>query len=381
MKKKLLIFASLILSNGLFAETLKGWDLSAYGWIKTAVIGASESLGSFNNVNQTAPTQAAPHLNSLSSASRLSFQAQQSRIGALLKKNKDVTGRFEIDFFDINKSSPTTQMNPRLRIASITYSKDSYKFIVGQDWDLFSPVNGFTYSHVGMYFMTGNTGFMRQQVQILKDVSSWELGAALGLAGSNPGIAESDLEATKSPSYAVRSSYKLDKGRVGVSAIYSTLKYSEVSNARHDDYGINAFFEQAAGEFSLKSEVYFGQNLNNIGTLSLGKGTATSDVKELGGMFSLLKKVDDRNGWYAGAGFALITEPSELERLSLNASRVVVNPGIKRNYILRFGWEYKIAEDLAWFSEVSRFETVYKLPGRDQLNIAGSLESGLQLNF
>lgn len=381
MKQKLLVLAVLLSGNCSYARTLKGWDLNAYGWIKAGMAGASEGLASFNNVNQTAPTQAAPDLNDLSSTSRLSFQTQQSRLGALIKKNGDVTGRIEIDFFDATKSSPTTQMNPRLRIASIAYEKDAYKIIVGQDWDLFSPVNGFTYSHVGMYFLTGNTGFMRQQLQVLKEISAWEIGGALGLAGSNPGIAESDLEATKAPSYALRSSYKLDKGRIGISGIYSTLKFSDVDNRRHDAYGLNIFYEQGWGELSVKSELYFGQNLNNIGTLALGKGTASSDVKEAGGMLSILKKVNDKNGWYAGAGLSQIIDPSELEELSFNASRVVVNPGVKRNYILRFGWEYKVAEDLAWFSEISRFETVYKLAGKEQLNIAGSLESGLQLNF
>ena len=380
MKKKLILLASLM-STTLSAETLKGWDLTPYGWIKAAAIASSESLASFNNQNQTAPTQAAPDVNDLSSASRLSFQTQQSRIGVLLKKNQDITGRFEIDFFDTSKSSPTTQMNPRLRIASITYNKDKYKIIIGQDWDLFSPVNGFTASHVGMYFMAGNSGFMRQQLQVLRDSGNWEWGGALGMAGSNPGIAETDLETTKSPSYALRGSYKLQGGRLGLSGIYSTLKYTAVNNQRHDAYGLNAFYEQGFQDLSIKSELYFGQNLSNIGALTLGKGTATSDVKEFGGMLSFLKKIDPNNGWYAGIGYSQIVDSSELEALSFNASRAVVNPGVKRNFLLRFGWEYKINEDVVWFNEVTRFETAYKMTESDQLNTAGSFESGLQLNF
>lgn len=381
MRLKPFILASAILTSTLQAETLKGWDLSAYGWIKAGAIASSESLASFNNANQSAPTQAAPRTSDLSSASRLSFQTQQSRIGAYLKKDEIFTGRLEVDFFDSNKASPTTQMNPRLRIASITYKNESYRLILGQDWDLFSPVNGFTVSHVGMYFMAGNSGFIRQQLQVLKDLNDWELGAALGMAGSNPGIAEGDLEATKSPSYSLRGSYKLKGGRLGLSGIYSTLKYSEISNARHDAYGMSAFYEQGFEEFSIKSEIYMGQNLSNLGSLTLGKGTAASDIEEFGGMVSFLKKVDSKNGWYAGVGYAQILNPSDLEALSFNASRVVVNPGVKRNFLLRFGWEYKLSDDVAWFSEITRFETSYKLPQREQLSIAGSLESGLQLNF
>ena len=291
------------------------------------------------------------------------------------------TGRLEVDFFDSTKASPTTQMNPRLRIASVTYIRDSYRLIVGQDWDLFSPVNGFTVSHVGMYFMAGNSGFIRQQLQVLKDYSDWEMGAAIGMAGSNPGINETDLEATKSPSYSLRGSYKLNGGRVGLSGIYSTLKYSTVSSARHDAYGVSAFYEQSLQEFSVKSEAYFGQNLSNIGSLTLAKGTATSDVKEFGGMVSFLRKVDNKNGWYAGVGFSQILNPSDMEALSFNASRVVVNPGVKRNFLLRFGWEHKLSDDVAWFSEITRFETSYKLAQSEQLSTAGSFESGLQLNF
>jgi hypothetical protein len=75
-------------------------------------------------------------------------------------------------------------MNPRVRIAAVSYS-----------WDLFSPVTSFTFDYSGLYFMAGN----------------------------NPGATDSDLELSKSPTYSARASYDLPAGRAGASAIYSRL--------------------------------------------------------------------------------------------------------------------------------------------------------------
>jgi hypothetical protein len=95
----------------------------------------------------------------------MSFQTQQSRTGVNLKKDEHLSAKQEFDSIDFNKSSPTTQMNPRVRIA------------------------------------------------------------AVGMAGNNPGTIDSDLERGKSPTYSARASYALPAGRVGASAIYSRLKY------------------------------------------------------------------------------------------------------------------------------------------------------------
>lgn len=301
-------------------------------------------------------------------------------MGLNLNKGTDIRGRLEFDFIDFAKSSPTTQMNPRARIASITYIKNDYKFIIGQDWDLFSPVTTYTFDYVGLYFLAGNTGFQRQQLQVLKTHNDWEYGLALGMAGNNPGTIDNDLELSKSPSYALRISRQLDKGRIGFSAIYANLKYFS-NQQRHDTYGLNFFFEKVLTDTSLKSEIYYGQNMANIGTLAIGRGTDKDDVREFGGTFTVQQKITETDFIFGGLGFAKADNASEITPFSLNASNGIASPGIKSNFLSRLGWEKKLSPDLSWVTEISRYQTESKLPSRYQEKVAHSLESGMNLRF
>jgi hypothetical protein len=370
--KKLIIVTSLFLTQNLFAETIKGFDTDVYGWIRASAIYSSGGVASFSNTNAVAPTHAAARTSVLDDTSRLSFQLQQSRIGTTLKK-KDILARFEFDFVDFNKATPTTQMVPRVRIASVTYGWDNQKVIIGQDWDLFSPTSPFTYNYVGNYYLAGNSGFMRQQLQYLRTEGDYELGGAIGLANSNPAANESDTELSRSPSYAARINKKLENGKIGLSGIYAHLSYKTTNLASRDAYGLNAFYEKTFGLLGLRSEVYYGQNLANLGSLTLGKGTGEVDVKEYGGFASARYKISEKNFVFGGAGIAMVDNRSEIP---------TVSAAIRKNFLTRFGWEYLIQEDFSWITEVSRYDTTSKLgDNRYQLNIVGSLESGIQLRF
>jgi hypothetical protein len=381
MMKKYLFVSALLCINAAYAATQKGFETDVYGFIKASAIYSSEALGSYNNINLSAPTHAVAQTKSADKTSRLSFQTQQSRIGFNLKKGDQLSAKLEFDFIDFAKSSPTTQMNPRVRIASVTYAWENQKVIIGQDWDLFSPVTSFTFDYVGLYFMAGNTGFMRQQFQYLNTQGKWEFGSAIGMAGNNPGTTDGDLELGKSPTYSARASYALEAGRVGISGIYSHLKYS-ANDSSHDAYGANLFMENAFGETTIKSEGYYGQNMANLGTLAIGKGTMTDDVREYGATFTLLHKLTPKHVPFGGVGFAKVDNKNSITPFSQNANNTITNPGIKSNFLMRFGWEYKVTEDFSWVSEISRYETASKIAASEyQYNIAGSLESGIQLRF
>lgn len=379
--KKYLLAVSILFINAASATTQKGFETEVYGFVKASAMYSSEALGSYNNVNLSAPTHAVAHTKSTDSTSRLSFQTQQSRIGFNLKKGDQLSSKLEFDFIDFAKSSPTTQMNPRVRIASVTYAWENQKVIIGQDWDLFSPVTSFTFDYVGLYFMAGNTGFMRQQLQYLNTQGKWEFGSAVGMAGNNPGTTDSDLELAKSPTYSLRASYALEAGRIGVSGIYSHLKYA-ANDSSHDAYGANAFMENVYDQTSLRSEAYYGQNMANIGTLAIGKGTMTNDVKEYGATLTLLHKVTPKHVPFGGIGFAKVDNKNSITPFSMNATNTITSPGISSNFLMRFGWEYKVTDDFSWISEISRYETQSKLTASTyETNIVGSLESGVQLRF
>lgn len=372
--KKLIIVSSLFLTHNLCAKTVNGFDTDIYGWIRASAIYSSGGVASFNNTNAVAPTHAAARTNVKDESSRLSFQTQQSRIGTTLKK-QDILARLEFDFVDFNKATPTTQMVPRVRIASVTYGWENQKVIIGQDWDLFSPTAAFTYNYVGNYFLAGNAGFMRQQLQYLRTEGDYELGGAIGLANSNPTANEGDTELSRSPSYAARISKKLENGKIGLSGIYAHLSYKTTNLASTDAYGVNAFYEKTFGLLAVRSEAYFGQNLANLGALTLGKGTGEVDVKEYGAYASAQYKLSEKNFIFGGAGIAMVDNRSEIPS-------VPASPAIRKNFLTRFGWEYRIQEDFSWITEVSRYDTTSKLAdNRYQLNIVGSLESGIQLRF
>jgi hypothetical protein len=270
----------------------------------------------------------------------------------------------------------------------VTYVWENNKIIVGQDWDLFSPVTSYTFDFVGLYFMAGNTGFMRQQFQYIKNYDKWEFGGALGMAGNNPGVSDSDLEISKSPSYALRVTYKInEKSRVGLSGIYASLDYEATNptaaQLRHDAYAGNAFYEQVFSSFSLKSEIYYGQNLANIGALSIGKGTATYDVKEYGGMLTAYYQPGEKNVLFGGVGMAKVDNRSAIPKFSPNpATGVITAPGVHESFLTRLGWEHKITKDFSWISEVSRYETEFKLDDNKYQNyLAFGFETGVQLRF
>jgi hypothetical protein len=383
--KKLLFPLSLTLLGSAQAATQKGFDAEFYGFLKASAMYSTEALGSFNNINMSAPTHAVaqPAISAAADKTgRLSFQTAQSRAGVNLKKGDNLSAKFEFDFIDFSKSSPTTQMNPRVRIASVTYLLDSHsKFIIGQDWDLFSPVNAYTFDYVGMYFQAGNVGFMRQQLQYLNTQGNWEFGAAVGMAGNNPGITDNDLELGKAPTYSGRASYALSNGRVGLSGIYGRLKYA-ANDSHHESYGLNAFMENTFGEFGVKTEAYYGQNLNNIGSLGIGKGNTVDDVKEYGGHLTGNYKVTTKNVPFAGVGLARVDNSQALPAFNRPVGAVISAPGISSNFVSRLGWEYKVTDDFSWISELSRYETTSKLTAtNNQTNIAYGLESGVQLRF
>jgi hypothetical protein len=395
--KKLLPLLALSVPFAAQATTLNGFDATAYGFVKASAMYSTQGLASYNNINMSAPTNAAGRLpgRPQDKYSRFGTQTQQSRLGFNLKKGDNLSAKLEFDFIDFNKSSPTTQMVPRVRIAAVTYAWDNQKIVIGQDWDLFSPTGSYTFDYVGLFFGAGNTGFMRQQAQYITTHGDLELGAALGMAGNNPTAADTNLETAKSPSYSARASYKISpKGRVGVSAIYARLKFEQPGDnptkfhdhsTIHDSYGTNAFYENVWDKFEIKSEAYYGQNMNNIGTLAIGKGTSSSNVKEYGAHLTGYYRLIDRHAIFGGVGTARVDNRTSVTPLAVSTNNnlgVITQPGIRANFLSRVGWEFKVTEDFSWLAEVSRYETSSRISiNQNQTNVAYGLETGIQLRF
>jgi hypothetical protein len=375
-----------LISSSLFAGNITSgtFDTNFYGFVKASAMYGSKAISSYNNINMVAPTNATPQTRSQDEKGRMSFQTQQSRFGFALKKDQNIEGKFEFDLIDFNKSSPTTQMNPRVRIASITYHLDeNNKFVIGQDWDLFSPTTAYTYDFVGLYFLAGNTGFMRQQLQYLHTSNQWEMSGAIGMAGNNPGTSDSDLELGEAPTYSARLSYVIDKSsRLGLSGIYSNLRYVATNGDHRDSYGANLFYEQVFSRISLKSELYYGQNLANLGSLSIGRGTNTTSVKEYGGFVSDTFKLTENSNIISGAGFAKVANEDQVSVFALATNGAIATAGLVHNVVLRAAYEYKFTTDFSWISEYSHFDTETKVAANTVKNSsAQTFETGAILKF
>ncbi|MBY0516330.1 MAG: hypothetical protein K2P81_05445 [Bacteriovoracaceae bacterium] len=376
--KKILITALTLAAPFAFAET----TFTPYGFIKVSGNYADKAVSSFNNVNMSAPTSAAPEDSSrLHSTSRSSFQAAQSRFGAVMKKSDKLSARLEFDLIDFTKSSPTTQMYPRVRRALVNYKKEDWSFDIGQDWDLFSPTTPYTYDIIGNYFNAGNSGFMRQQMQVHKQIGSWEISGALGMATSNPGTADSDLEIGKAPSYSVRILNSVNNYKYGVSGIYSNLQYTS-NNSRHESFAGNAFFEHEVSTFGIKAELFAGQNLSNLGALTLAKGTATADLREWGGFLSAQAKLNEEWKMFGGVGIDQIDNKGSLSPYAVAGTGTLSSLGARKNGLTRLGVEHIIETDFSWITEISHFETSSMLAANSyKTTVANVLETGIMWKF
>lgn len=94
--KKISFVLMILALNTVHAETQNGFESEFYGFIKTSALYSSKALASFNNLNMSAPTHAAAQTKSTDNKERLTFQAQQSRMGVNLKKGKQLTAKLEL---------------------------------------------------------------------------------------------------------------------------------------------------------------------------------------------------------------------------------------------------------------------------------------------
>jgi hypothetical protein len=381
LRAVLVMGAIFYMAGALIAAPPKKNDISLDGFIKAATIFSDAPMASYRNINLTAPTHALPHSVIREQGSRLSFQTQQTRFGIGIAK-APTTGRLEFDFVDFSKASPTTQMVPRVRVASITHHWDHNTVIVGQDWDFFSPVTGMSFNHIGNYFLAGNTGFMRPQLILMRLQNNLEVGGAVGLVAANPGQVDTNIERGKSPSYSFSLGHRRNDFRLGLSLIYATLSFYEDVQLRRDAYGQNLYFEKKFTRGELRAEVYYGQNLANLGTLSLGWGDNEIQVREFGGFISGLFSLSDKHSLLGGIGMARIDNRTSLRPFSVSSNELIDDLGIWENLVMRIAHKFLINEHISWYTEVTRFNTVIKMNQLAYKRIhAHTFETGLQLRF
>ncbi|AUX33052.1 MULTISPECIES: hypothetical protein [Sorangium] len=348
-----------------------------YGIVKPTVV-VGNGLESFGNPNYSAPTAAAnPVFLADPDAVGLSFQAAQTRFGVTAGEGTPVKGQFEVDFIDFGKSSPAQAMSLRVRQAFVEWSPaEGHKLTLGQLWDLFSPLNTHTYNLVGALFQSGNSGFVRHQLSYVATLGSVEVGAALGLVSQNVTAILNNVEYSRTPTFALRAGYRAEKAAwVGASVIATSLAFDAnlPTEERKLAIGGNLFAEVTSGPLNLRAEAYGGQNLANLGLLTLGQGNRATDVAEVGGWVSG-KLTFDKHALHLIAGAAVVPSaddmllgytpgtPATEGAPATPAARVGGNgPGIERNVTVRAGYAFSPMKGLSLVLEPSLMLTRHKL--------------------
>lgn len=357
-----------------------------YGFLLPNVLVSTGAVESFSQQNMSAPTAAAnPTVSLAGNRARSTFQVAQSRIGTKIISNEKATGQIEFDFIDFTKASPTTASVPRVRIAKIEYSlDDANKIVFGQDWDLFSPLGPHSMNFVGHYFEAGDAGFMRQQLQLISKFGDIETAAALGLPSANATTKDSAIEVGKYPTLALRAGMKKSDGtQFGASLIGTRIETQVVDRTRLNAYGTNLFAQFKIGAYEARSEAIFGQNLSNLGALTLGYGYGATSIREASGWISVKGPLVDQWSIFSGAGLARVTNAS---KVAVSAASPTTGPGIRSNLTARLGVEHKIQDGLSFFFEDSVFQTRHQLAAADlakhsPVRRAMVMSSGLMLTF
>lgn len=143
------------------------YKLSIYGFAKLDATYQSDRTNSL----------VAPRFATAGNDSATDLTAMHSRFGLkwkgpALENGYQAGAVLEFDLFDPTSSN---QMEVRDRLVAFTLSRGASSWLVGQHWDVFSPLNPTTLMTNGNLWNTGNLGFRCTQVRYSRkgDVLDW----------------------------------------------------------------------------------------------------------------------------------------------------------------------------------------------------------------
>lgn len=159
-----------------------------YGFVSAEAMWADSQLSSFGtNSNTAANGGVSPYVRTMVAFNRvvdeseetnndalISFTLQNSRFGFLLEpydfggRPVSVDARLELDFWSTANLSAASVM-PRIRRAYAGIGGERWRFLLGQEWDLFSPLNTGTLNVGNDLWRQGNLGFRRPQIRFTYD--------------------------------------------------------------------------------------------------------------------------------------------------------------------------------------------------------------------
>jgi hypothetical protein len=290
-----------------------GLELKPYGFVKGDMVYASQTVVGFGAPGLRS-AQIVPMEDDDIDSATLGFTAMHTRVGLSGTTGTDIVvgGKVEVDYF--TSSSFITNLGLRMRQAYASFAKDNIEVRVGQQWDIFSPLNASTVNTNGNMWFAGNVGFRRAMVQGIYKGEQVKVQAAL-CEGSVAGGSMMHDNNTVMPMFQGRVSGKFDeKYAVGGYFVYATFDPDQ--NTDDDDYNVTGFGADFAAKLSpkmsVKGEVNMGTNLANANLFTVaGAGMHDCDHKSMGFWANLCGKPSDKFNFVLGGGIDMNTSDDE----------------------------------------------------------------------
>jgi len=353
MKSFYVLLITTAFSISLFSQ---GLELKPYGFVKGDGVYSSKGVLSFGNPNLTAPQLA----NGIDDAA-LGFTAIHTRFGlkGIFGEDVKVGGLIELDFF--SSAGFNTNVNPRIRLAYASLAVDNFEFRIGQQWDLFSPLNPNTQNTNGNLWYGGNLGFRRGQIQIYYKIPLQNVQPMIQLAlaeGTSDASGLGNDNKAVLPMFQGRASLKfLENKTVGVYFVYA--KFSP--NPDTSDYDFNAsgfgadFTLPLHKYFELHGEVNTGTNLANANLFTIaGMGSKNNDRKNLGVWGNITSKIGDHFNLIVGGGL----DKNQTDNLAAGA--------IAQNFVIYGNFVFPIVSGFSISLELGNISTT--LQGNAQVD-------------
>ncbi len=246
--------------------------------------GVPAGSGGYNN-NITGVTRVVDETVATNNNAFLDFTVQNTRFGFVLDeydfdgKNFTVEARLEMDFFNLANTS-VHAIQPRIRRAYSTIGQESWRFLFGQEWELYSPLNSSTLDIGSNLWNQGNQGFRRPQIRftynrLVGDSSKIEAAASVNLQGNSMSPIDNGVT-TGIPMVQARLGYFQDlpagKLKAYVSGAFGKHNSAVAGNSKVTNWGIAASIQVPIHKY-LKpiGEFQYGYSLGS--QLSLASDT------------------------------------------------------------------------------------------------------------
>ena len=267
-----------------------------------------------------------------------------------------LSGKIELDFQNGGRES---RQVPRMRHGYMNLQWQDSSLLIGQTWDLISPLYPTVNSDTLMW-NAGNLGDRRPQIRYGKthETAHGELSfqGGIGLTGAinsqdldNDGVRDGDDAVL--PNLQTRLGYSSDRWSVGISGHYGQeeVQTPVAGQDQFDSYSASLDYRVAlSSRLTLQGELWTGSNLSDFrGGAGQGINLSTGrEIDSTGGWVELGLKVSDRYSIYGGV---TVDDPDDDD----------LNPGnIRKNgsaYLVNrwsFGKEFLVGLDyLRWKTE------------------------------